>query len=84
MCKITQSQVVTIDGIKGGKRIGTCPHENQKPKDNEGDQIEDKLLHIQSKVKGYDIVLKEIKDNVSTLNRMVTSHSSRIRNWRPK
>ncbi|KAG5576096.1 hypothetical protein H5410_056230, partial [Solanum commersonii] len=49
-----------------------------KPKNYEGGQIEDILSLILHKVKEYDRVSKEIKENVSMLNQMTASHSISI------
>uniref|UniRef100_M1DB38 Uncharacterized protein n=1 Tax=Solanum tuberosum TaxID=4113 RepID=M1DB38_SOLTU len=50
------------------------PHEHIKSNVNEGGQIAEILCLILSKVKRHDIVLNEIKENVSMLNEITDSH----------
>uniref|UniRef100_M1DC13 Integrase core domain containing protein n=1 Tax=Solanum tuberosum TaxID=4113 RepID=M1DC13_SOLTU len=55
------------------------PYVRKKSKDYEGGQIEEILSLILHKVKEHDRMLKEIKENVSMLNQMTSSHSIYIR-----
>uniref|UniRef100_M1DHA7 Putative plant transposon protein domain-containing protein n=1 Tax=Solanum tuberosum TaxID=4113 RepID=M1DHA7_SOLTU len=54
------------------------PHERIRPKEYEGGQVEEILSFILHKVEEQEIVLKEIKENVSLLNEITTSHSMSI------
>lgn len=55
------------------------PHERQEPNDLEDRRPEDILSHIISKVKGSNKIIKEMKEDVSTLIQTATSHSISIK-----
>ncbi|KAK4731373.1 hypothetical protein R3W88_024361 [Solanum pinnatisectum] len=63
----------------GEKDMYIPPHESQKPKDSKGGHSEDMLSRILHKVEGSNKILKEMKDDVSTLSQTVTSHSISIK-----
>jgi len=54
------------------------PYVRKKSKDYKGGQIKEILSLILHKVKEHDRMLKEIKENVSMLNQMTSSHSISI------
>ena len=66
---------------KGERDRYVPPHEHQMPKESEGGHIKYMLSRILNKVEGSDKLLKEIKDNVSTLNQTVTTHSVSIKQF---
>lgn len=55
------------------------PHQCQKPKYCEGVRIEDKFSCMFNKVQGSDKVLIEMKEDVSNINKMLTTHSISIK-----
>lgn len=59
---------------EGEKDKYTPPHERLKSKDFEGDRFEDMLFRIVKKVEGSNKIMKEMKEDVSTLNQTTTSN----------
>ncbi|WMV19922.1 hypothetical protein MTR67_013307 [Solanum verrucosum] len=58
------------------------PHDRPRPKEPvglEGSRTEDMLVRIYNKVEGSDKVLKDLKNDFSTLSHTVTSHSVSIK-----
>ena len=50
------------------------PYEWKKPKDSKGGKSDDMLSHILNKFTGSDKMLTSMKEDVSTLTKIVTSH----------
>ena len=50
------------------------PHERQNPRDSKGGLLEDMLSRSLNKVEGSYKILKDMKEDVSTLSQMVASH----------
>ncbi|WMV18918.1 hypothetical protein MTR67_012303 [Solanum verrucosum] len=58
------------------------PHYRPRPKElagSEGSRTRDILARIYNKVKGFDKVLKDLKNDFSNLSQTVTSHSVSIK-----
>jgi len=72
--------VMPLGRIERGIRIGMfLPMSVKIPKDSEGGRTAKILSRILTKVEGSDKVLKEMKEDVSTHNQTVSSHSISIK-----
>lgn len=66
--------------MKYGEKDKLVPsHERQKTKGSKGGKPEEMLSYILNKVEGSDKMLKGMKEDVSTLNHTITSHSVTIK-----
>lgn len=64
---------------RGKKDRYVLPYQCQKPKYSKGGRMKDIISHIRNKVEGSDKVLKEMKEDISTLNQRLTCHSVSIK-----
>ncbi|KAK4718119.1 hypothetical protein R3W88_016457 [Solanum pinnatisectum] len=64
---------------EGDKDMYAPPHEHQNPKESENVRSKDMLSRILNKIEVSNKVLKKMKEDVSTLNETVPSHSVSIK-----
>lgn len=77
--QITQGWVVTNDEIERGRRIGMYLPKSTKRSRIFRVVMHKRCSHVFSKKTKDSTVLKELKENVTTLNKLVTSHFASIK-----